>query len=678
MTSKISLFNLMKEDMRHKHYMIVLSILAELLLGPVVLLFGFNSDKMYALRRFESNGGGLTFEQFLANTYYRSLLDFFREGYPILLVIIAFVGAMIVGVAGFKHLYSKRMSDLYLSLPVSRESRFMATYLNGLIIWFVPFIAGYVLSFLMGLARIHGTTMPIAPLWTYFGLKLVLVIFSFFVFYHLILLCVVLNGAVFNTFVTIGTLGSYAMLIWAAGTLLCEEFLDTYVYGDKAEFILGFSPLASGFTMTMIDSLNDNIGILITFFVITFIVCVASFFLALHVHKKRPGEQAESGMENKKLWFAIQVIGSVLAGIFGGMLLYAISDFKMFGWCIFGCVFCSVLAFCIFNIIQERSFRAILTNKRLFAASVAASLIVLILFKAGWFGFDKYVAPESNIRSLRLCQISDLQDDEHNIVFDENGYASYHYNQPADTIVINDPATARKILENGAAFSKEYLEHQGTYEYYDYDHGVVTDELNYLSTVKADVKRNFGFSYQRSYRLSTDVAEYLRGDIESEEFRNKIFPISSGLCPYPTSIEIYHTTYISKYSDIVYAGPSSYDDAYKDTGFLASGMDFWDYFDDISDTATISDPAQIKFLMDNYVADFKDTYCMEKAFYNLYEENVEKSVAPLSVYRIRVFYSRDPEDENSYGRGPSMDLDIYTDYSRTLQTIYGIQTRSSF
>lgn len=141
MTSKHCFFRMMKEDFRHKIWMLVLSVLGNMMAVPVTYLISVdNGSNVVTVRNLTSQIGRLG--------------NFFVDTLMITGGIVAIAGALIVGLAGFRYVFHRNMVDTYHSIPVRRRTLFLVNWLNGFLIWFGPFLAALVVTVLLGLGKL--------------------------------------------------------------------------------------------------------------------------------------------------------------------------------------------------------------------------------------------------------------------------------------------------------------------------------------------------------------------------------------------------------------------------------------------------------------------------------------------------------------------------------------------
>ncbi|MGN0400748.1 MAG: hypothetical protein ACI4HQ_00640, partial [Acetatifactor sp.] len=235
MTSKHCFFKIMKEDFRHKLWMLALSILGNMLAIPVTFLlttgdtYGYYSEDIF------------TGDIFAKTRQVSAMHEYFATYMLVFAAVVAVAGALIVGLAGFRYLFHKNMVDTYHSIPVKRKTLFAATWLNGFLIWFVPFVVMFVLTAVLGEIRLGAlreelTAIPnlsqilqkegseeILELLPAGGIALkafrngAALVIIFLLVYNLCLVAVMLCGNILNTLVLAAIMGVGAIAIYGIG-----------------------------------------------------------------------------------------------------------------------------------------------------------------------------------------------------------------------------------------------------------------------------------------------------------------------------------------------------------------------------------------------------------------------------------------------------------------------------
>ena len=144
MTSRRLFFKVMREDMRHRVGMVVLSVLESFLLLPVAWLI-FTNQLGGSVQIHGEESWGLIQDIFV-----------FFDGYLMLTGrLIAVSSVLTAGLGGFRFLFHKNMVDTYHSMPVSRDVLYGACYVNGILVWFVPFFVCFSLTLALAGALVN-------------------------------------------------------------------------------------------------------------------------------------------------------------------------------------------------------------------------------------------------------------------------------------------------------------------------------------------------------------------------------------------------------------------------------------------------------------------------------------------------------------------------------------------
>ncbi|MCM1089644.1 MAG: hypothetical protein NC092_02465 [Butyrivibrio sp.] len=123
-THKISFWELLRDDMRRRVWMIAISTLVSFVSLPVEFLFSCG--------RLSSNRLPMTASDIdpaaaasLAHDSWERLSDYLIADHAIIQIACLIPIAILVAIYGFRHLYSRKMADLYHSMPVSRDKSFL-------------------------------------------------------------------------------------------------------------------------------------------------------------------------------------------------------------------------------------------------------------------------------------------------------------------------------------------------------------------------------------------------------------------------------------------------------------------------------------------------------------------------------------------------------------------------
>ena len=547
----ITFASLLLEDFRHRKWMLVLSAIAQFFCGPFFTLF--------VLSRYEP--------RYNPELSYLELVRQIRDaaetlcGYlSVLALIVAAVGALIVGFGGFRHLFNKRMTDMINSVPVKRGKMFAAIYLNGLLMWIIPFLIFGGISFIEIAVKIgkYGV-MPVV--FGHFLMALAGAAFAFFCIYNLIVLCAAISGTIFNAIVNFVCLGfeasAFYLILYNMSEAYFQNFWRSAIdYLDISCISAPISGCAFGFLIGAGPETANEIfasPLRIICFILTAAVCIANIFIGYRVYVTRKSEEAENGTSGKVYKFVLRFVSSILAGLYTAYMVNQIVGYSgNYGWCIFIAACFSALAFGVMDIIQKKSFRAFFAHRGQMILSVVATLIILAVFIFDVINFDNHIVPENNISSATVrMRINNYYWSDNGdgfkpvegrpgcITWDEASYNDVY----SDEVKI--PAElAEKIMRVEKVYFREYDPDYGTAAYsYDPVTGVESslplDEWSMYydyAFVYFNVDRNTGLDFLRSYRIADkDILEEIS---KTEGYKEQNYRLNCGLLGYPESVKI--------------------------------------------------------------------------------------------------------------------------------------------
>ena len=172
MISRNLFFKLQKEDLKRRLWVAALSMLIFFLFGPVLLalvLEGIsNTEMQYTISRITSTiGPGFAFH-----------------------FIISITGALICASSGFFYLHSRKKVDFYHGMPVRREVLFAVNYVDGILLYFIPYLISMLLNFVVLVSAGYLKANVVVIGFEALGINLL----YFILLYTLSVLAVVLTG----------------------------------------------------------------------------------------------------------------------------------------------------------------------------------------------------------------------------------------------------------------------------------------------------------------------------------------------------------------------------------------------------------------------------------------------------------------------------------------------------
>lgn len=525
----VSLWSLMREDLRRKTWMIALSILGSFLAGPVAFLFYFSDGMNGRINQYIQIVGDAVYSRegdFLMTLqeYYKTLLEqatgYLNSYYFILMLVIAFVGAMIVAFFGFRFLYHKRMVDLYHSAPVSRRKLFTAFWLNGVLIWLMPALATSLLVFVF--ASIFTKGNYVATLLVTVLHMLLRLCLCYLIVYHVCLVGVMLSGNVINAIVNGLAIGLLVLGCVVAVIALSETFYANYYLPSELFFenpLYGLSPLVTPILLTYYWMREGGAvtALLVWHLVCGIIVMLGNLVLAYLLYLRRPSELSERGLENKWVRILLRSSICVVGGIGFAMIFQIAAGFGRFGWILFGMFFGSALSFCILNVIYHCTFKEVFSHKINYAIVLG---ICLVLFFGAMFdvtGYGKRLPKKENITGISLC-VPKYMDNDANALLSKDGLLyDIHGSGPNPAYTSRDQESIYNLLS--ACVKNDGL------------------SWNSYTNVTVKVYTKFG-SYYRSYKLPDEDYALLAPFVESREYAEVNYPVKSLKLGMPTSVTL--------------------------------------------------------------------------------------------------------------------------------------------
>ncbi len=393
MTSRVSFYKAMIQDLSHKVWMIALSCLGSFLALPVFYLLQ-HQDWMDRIDRWDA------FNDWSISEYKLEVITGFFKGYMVITEgIILVAGAIIVGIFGFRHVFSKKMVDQYHSIPMTRKELFLINYINGFLIWFVPMFIGSLICAALAagfLADFSAWTMVMGD-WL---ISMANFIIAFLLVYHVAIAAVMLSGNIINTLISGAILGLGAIAFAGMVEVFSASYFDTYYsfFSDSFIDIIWASPLAAAIYQLVLSSPDAGEVLHVSTVVMNLIMVVAMWFAGLLLYLRRPSELAEQGLKIKPVQMVFKAVSVILAGMCGWMLFDLINN--RLPWMVFGAVLAGVLCYGTLDIIFHMDFKAFFANKVQMGVTVLAAVLIGFGFYYDWIGYDTYVPKKEDIQDM--------------------------------------------------------------------------------------------------------------------------------------------------------------------------------------------------------------------------------------------------------------------------------------
>lgn len=394
MTSKISCSKLIKEDIKKRMWLLLLSIIVFIIIIPVLSIIkiegiipGGVSNSYNALREAR--------EGFLAEV-----------GFSNIYVSIAIIfGGVLSGVSSFSYLHSKKEVDFYHSLPIRRETWYFVNYISGVIQIIVPYLIGYILLLAVGIGK--GVASP--KVFHQCGVVMGITILVFLLIYGTTVLAMILTGKLL-----VGILGTFLFFVGGSVVIALKNYIMLQIFDHYMS-----EEMASGFVENMIESGGWYSPVLIyrkieqyyftgksmfpLVMAIIFVIFVL-FMLALFAFKKRKMENVGKAIVFSKLESVVQIILTVLSGIFFAVIASSQNQVKgmKIGWMYGVAVISVVIVYAIISFIYHGDVKILFQKKIPFFVSLGITLITLTVFRFDLMGYDDYIPDIDKIETMAI------------------------------------------------------------------------------------------------------------------------------------------------------------------------------------------------------------------------------------------------------------------------------------
>lgn len=392
MTSKNSFWDSCRENHKRRIWVWVVAVLSQLLAyGGMTMIY------LSRIRGFYEQGDYRTpaaFKQAMCQAA-QDALGFSDNLYPIV-----FILAAIIGMQGFSYLFDRRKVDMYHSVPVSKNRRFAVVYVNGLAIYLTANLLGLILGMVISASQnaVNGEVLAEA------GLAFVWNFFLFLVFYHLMILAVMLTG---NRFVTIALFILFALYEFLVSDML--EGLKGIFFKTYSAYYLQDEPKFSAFydcimNIWEIKTATDIAAVarLAMPLVAKWIgIAAVLFALGWYAYRKRPSETAGKAVAYRFLEPVLKVAAAIPVAVLVGRVVYNTSyqneTLLIAGTLAGGVIFCAAM-----EVIYDFDIRSIFKHLISDGVAVVGILAVFCIFKWDLFGYDSYIPAQNKVESIAI------------------------------------------------------------------------------------------------------------------------------------------------------------------------------------------------------------------------------------------------------------------------------------
>ncbi len=482
MTSKNSFLVNLKQNAVRRTWSILLFAIMFFFLLPVILMLNFSSLIKYA------DGQQLSVQ----------MLNSFKDVAVLnpFIMVVTVIFAVIAAIHGFSYLYSRKKTDMYLSVPVSIEKRFAVIFINSILMYVVPYFIFLVITIII--AGTYGVSDA-------YTIKMAFVSFGVNTLFYLAVYAVTVIAVMLTGNLPVSVLGAATLLCYENGVKMLllsmfSNYFKTYTqYSDGEFFKTWFSPvgiffLFQGDFSSAIRESQSVLPIVQKAALHLAVLIIAYIVIAFLLYKARPSESCGKSMSFKKSKKVIKRFIMVpVALVF--LLFFESASGGSLGGAVFGLVAGILLCHCVMQAIYEQDLKAAFKDKRSIIYTAVIAGFIFALFKFDITGYDKYVPDENKLVSGTISldtpfgNRASFYDDEYNNVTGDH-YRFSKMNVTDKSLLCDIAYTASQEIDN---YSKGYSYNDNPY--------TITATMKYTLSNGKDVYRNIYFNYKENEEL---------------------------------------------------------------------------------------------------------------------------------------------------------------------------------
>ncbi len=533
MTSRKLLFNLVREDIKHRLFVLAINLLTLFFVYPVASALMVSRVRLNAV----TNSIDVPTAEYIAEYTFRHLtsdfVDLFgKNGVTSWLAMLA----VFTAVTGFAWFAKDRKTDYYHGLPVGRNTLFLAFSLSSFLMTMLPcFVFGLIAAFIAMMGGGDGAVLFATVLGAF-----VKNIPPVFLCFSTSVLAMVLTGNI-----VVAVLGNIVFFAWGPSVIgLASVLFSTYFRSFCSEYygelIFSFVPYSSPMAVA-ISGMEGRETWAVPYFIIILAVGAAIFVLSLFLYRIRPSEAAGKAMAFARTEAPIKFAIVIPSSLAGAVFLRSIMGST--AWGVFGFVFTLLLTHCVMEIIYHADFRRLFAHKGQLLLCFVISAAILSIFRFDIFGYDRYVPRKDELVSAGIFS-SELEGnfDELNqtVKIEEMDYSDEYYlgfedirtvYQAVDAMDYSDTDSILRIASQGVEDTAAQRKFDGAYRdalYGDYSLERETGEEGYYGNVNISFHLKNGKTVRRNYQMNMKpVRDDFDALHDSAAFKNAVYPVLS-------------------------------------------------------------------------------------------------------------------------------------------------------
>ena len=395
MTSKNSFWDSCRENHKRRIWVWIVAVL-----GQLTAYVGFLMVYLSRIRMRYAQGVYHTYEEY-HNVLCRATSEALGFQDRFIFTIIGL--AAIIGIQGFSYLHDRRKVDLYHSVPIDKNRRFLAVYLNGIIIYLVS----TVISILVGIMVAFAQDAVGGPALSEIGFAFIWNLLFFLVIYHIVILAVMLTGNWLITLCLAGVIAGYEIILYELHEFMQYEYFKTvsqfYIAQKEKLSVVWdyYTKIWDLRNMAWREGIGGLAGEILPYYGKWSILAVVILAAAWFCYRKRPSEAAGKAIAFTKIEPVLKILIAIPVGIGVGIIInqasYGSTLLTVIGMLAGGLIICAAI-----EVVYDFDIKSMVKHPISGAAALVGIMFVFLIYKNDLLGYDKYVPLESQVDSIAL------------------------------------------------------------------------------------------------------------------------------------------------------------------------------------------------------------------------------------------------------------------------------------
>ena len=395
MTSKNSFWDNCRENNKRRIWVWIVSVMGQLMAYVGVLMIYLSRIRMWY-----AQGTYKTYEEF-HDVMCRASVEAlgFQDRFLVTQIVLAFI----IGIQGFAYLHDRKKVDMYHSVPVDKNRRFVTVYLNGLVIYLVSTIVSLLLGIVIAAVQDAMNGLALAEI----GFGFIWHLTFFLVIYHIVILSVMLTGNRLIAICMAGVMILYEPILYELNDALRYAFYET-TSTYYVTYIPRLSAVYDYFTNAWDlkqKGWNEGIAVLarevLPYCGKWLILAVALLALSWLCYRKRPSEAAGRAIAFVKAEPVFKVLIVIPSAVGLGMVIHSASYGSTFltaaGMVVIGVIACAAV-----EVIYDFDIKSLLKHPISGGVAVLGIVAVFMIYNYDLLGYDKYVPSANEVESFAL------------------------------------------------------------------------------------------------------------------------------------------------------------------------------------------------------------------------------------------------------------------------------------